>query len=166
MHITELDWELISLILKQFDNYKWCIRFLMTCKQLYSNEYLIKYIKDYFTEYKVDAYGNQYWYFNNKLHRENDKPAIVNIHGDQYWYFNGKRHREEDKPAIINKYGRQWFLNGKCHRESDKPAIIYLDGHEEYWVNDKLHRDHEKPAIIYPCGSKEYWINGKFIKNE
>ena len=112
MNITELDCELILLILKQFDDYKWCIRFLMTCKQLYSNEYLIKNIKDYFTEHKINN-STQICYFNGKFHREDDKPAVIWSNGTQRWYFYGKRHRDNNKPAVIYENGcKEYWVNG------------------------------------------------------
>jgi len=30
------------------------------------------------------------WYKNGKLHRDNDKPAIIWNNGDMSWYINGK----------------------------------------------------------------------------
>ena len=49
---------------------------------------------------------------NNKLHRENDKPAIICPNGTKYWYQNDKRHR------------------------TDGPAVIWCDGEEEWWENN------------------------------
>jgi hypothetical protein len=58
--------------------------------------------------------------------------AYIGSDGSQYWYLNDKRHRE-DGPATIGPDGSQaWFLNGKYHRE-DGPAIIYPDGTQEWW---------------------------------
>lgn len=59
---------------------------------------------------------NKKWYRLNTLHREKDKPAIVeyNFNDDigEYiasheWYYNGERHRENE-PAVI-----KYYPNGK-----------------------------------------------------
>jgi hypothetical protein len=56
--------------------------------------------------------------------------------GDQEWYLNGKLHRE-DGPAVIWASGRQvWHLNGKLHRE-DGPAVIWASGRQAWYLNDK-----------------------------
>jgi hypothetical protein len=37
-----------------------------------------------------------------------------------------KLHRENDLPAIIWDNGtKEWWFKGKCHRDGDLPAIIY-----------------------------------------
>ena len=138
MNLLYLPWEIILIILKQYNDYKYCIRLLMTCKQLYDNDILVKEIKSYFINYKVDLYGKQCWYFNGKCHREDDKPAVIHPDGRQEWYLNGKLHRNYDKPAFIDsdKY-QSWYLNGKRHRENG-------------------------PAKIWPCGTKEWYLNGKY----
>ena len=160
MNFLDLPWEIILIILKQYNDYKYCIRLLMICKQLYDNELLMKEIKDHFTEHRVDKYETQSWYFNGKYHRDNDKPAIIFMSGHQYWYLNGKYHREGDNPAIIKPNGYQaWYLNGKRHRENG-PAIIYSNGELRWYLNDKLHREND-PAIIYPDGDKSWYLNDK-----
>lgn len=30
--------------------------------------------------------GDQRWYQNNKIHRDNDQPAIIKRNGDKLWY--------------------------------------------------------------------------------
>ena len=167
MNFLNLPWEIILIILKQYNDYKYCIRLLMTCKQLYQNKLLVKKIKDHFTEYEVDNDGNQYWCFNGKFHRENDKPAIIESSGNQYWYFNDKCHRDNDKPAIIWPNGdKRWYFNGREHREDDKPAYHNIDGYKAWYKNGERHRNNGKPAIIAPAFRNEYWINGYFIKIE
>jgi len=42
---------------------------------------------------KIDGYGTQEWYLNDKLHRENDLPAIIWSNGNQEWWLNNKRCR-------------------------------------------------------------------------
>jgi len=69
---------------------------------------------------KVNDYGTQYWYLNDKLHRENDLPAIITYDGAQHWYLNGVLHRENDLPAIIRSNGAQyWWLNNKLIRSEN-----------------------------------------------
>lgn len=55
----------------------------------------------------ISATGIKMWFNNNKLHRENDQPAVVRLNGDKEWYYNGERHRENDQPAYIDFYGAQ-----------------------------------------------------------
>lgn len=73
---------------------------------------------------------------NGKLHSFNDKPAAVYEDGTQYWYKNDKRHRDGDKPAVITSDMQAWFKDGLRHRD-DGPAEIW-EGGAQWWVNDKL----------------------------
>lgn len=77
------------------------------------------------------------------LHRLGDKPAIINKDGDQFWYKEGKLYRE-NKPAIILANGRrEYYINGKCHREGG-PAVIDHSKNiviEEFWAEgEKIER--------------------------
>ena len=38
--------------------------------------------------------GDQYWYQNDLIHRDNDLPAIVCANGNKFWYKNGLMHQE------------------------------------------------------------------------
>jgi uncharacterized protein (UPF0216 family) len=59
----------------------------------------------------IDDNGNEYWYLNGKLHRE-DGPAAIYADGTQYWFRNDELHRE-DGPAITYRDGTQnWYSNG------------------------------------------------------
>ena len=61
--------------------------------------------------YYKDEYGQQEWWVNGKLHRE-DGPAYISVYDTQVWYLNGKFHRE-DGPAVIREDGTQvWWVNG------------------------------------------------------
>ena len=117
MNLLDLDWEIILIILKQYNDYKYCIRLLVTCKQLYGNKLLVKEIKDYFTKYKVDQYGIQHWYFNGKLHRDNDKPAIVGSNEYKVWCLNNKLHRENGPAIIFTDGTKSWYYNGTKYTE-------------------------------------------------
>ena len=47
-------------------------------------------------EYKVVVDdGDQYWYLNGQLHRE-DGPAIIYADGDQRWYLNDIKFTEQE----------------------------------------------------------------------
>lgn len=59
------------------------------------------------------------WFDNNdKIHRENDLPAVYVINmtdgtvQSEVWYKHGRRHRENN-PAIKNSIANIWFVNGK-----------------------------------------------------
>jgi hypothetical protein len=60
----------------------------------------------------------------------------VCTNGDNYWYLNGQLHRE-DGPAVecANGY-KSWWLNNKRHRE-DGPAVEYSDGSKSWYLNEK-----------------------------
>ena len=84
--------------------------------------------------------------------------------GNQYWYLNGKLHRE-DGPAVIWANGNKfWFLNGKCHRE-DGPAYISSDGTQAWWVNGEYHRE-DGPARIFSNGTQLWYLNRKNVTDE
>ncbi len=101
------------------------------------------------------------WYLNEKLHNDNDKPAIVYKDGSKYWYKDGKKHRDEDKPAVIYDNGdKEWYCNGLVHRDNDRPAIIYVTGDSFWYKNGNLHRDNDQPAIIYANGNKSWYKDG------
>jgi len=52
----------------------------------------------------IDNLGNQRWYKDGKLHRDNDQPAVIRVDGTKYWCQNGEIYREDDeKPAMIKK---------------------------------------------------------------
>jgi phage terminase Nu1 subunit (DNA packaging protein) len=84
---------------------------------------------------KVDENGDKFWYFEDKLHRE-DGPAAEYADGDKAWYINGEQHRENG-PAFesVNGY-KAWYINGKQHRE-DGPAMECADGYKEWYIHGK-----------------------------
>jgi hypothetical protein len=59
----------------------------------------------------IDQFGNQQWFKDNKLHRE-DGPAVI-LPSIREWWINGRRHRV-DGPAVIayNNGYKEWWLNG------------------------------------------------------
>ena len=59
-------------------------------------------IGDKFTYYTTTPSGLQVWYNENgEIHRDNDKPAVIEKDRFEAWYQNGKLHRDDDKPALI-----------------------------------------------------------------
>ena len=62
------------------------------------------------------------WHYEDKLHRENDKPAIIYSDGTKYWCYNGRIHRENDKPAVITSKGKkEYYYYGKQYDPTDTP---------------------------------------------
>lgn len=87
---------------------------------------------------KEDSQGNKFWLNEAGLpHRDGDLPAVL-YNGDQEWFQNGKLHRENG-PAKITKDGLEvWFKEGGVHRApEDGPAILRPDGTREWWVNNQ-----------------------------
>ena len=87
------------------------------------------------------------WYYKNKIHRDNDLPAVIRSNGDQEWYQNGKLHRDNDLPAIINVnnsviWYERWYQHGKLHNTTG-PARIKENGKTEYYINDKPLSEYE-----------------------
>lgn len=80
----------------------------------------------------IDEYGNQEWYLNDQIHRD-DAPAVIDKDGTQKWYQWGKLHRT-DGPAIVQtKTHKHWFKNGLRHRENGPALIIY--GRKFWYIN-------------------------------
>ena len=135
--------------------------------------------------------GKTIWKRNGRLHRGDDKPAVISNSGKQEWWINGKRHRDNDKPAIVHEFNyggeyhiyKEWWFNGKCHRDNDKPAIVkYKKDYfpsaiwiYEWWFNGQRHRGNYKPAVIlcegddpikYPCACRKWYIFGEKIQEK
>jgi hypothetical protein len=77
---------------------------------------------------KTDQWGTEYWYLNDKLHRE-DGPAMKFYAGAKFWYLYGKRHRE-DGPAIEWANGaEEWWYYGKklnCRTQEEFKRLLKL----------------------------------------
>lgn len=75
---------------------------------------------------------------NYNLHSFNDEPAVVRyesekVKGIKIWYNHGKIHRGNDKPAVIHSDGtKEWYIDGKCNRLGNKPALITSSGRTIY----------------------------------
>jgi hypothetical protein len=89
------------------------------------------------------------------------QPAKVLANGDQWWYLDGKIHRE-DGPAIITKKYEIWMFNNVAHRDGNLPSNIYKNGNLEWFVRGQRHRT-DGPAVVFKDASgkpDEYWIDG------
>lgn len=114
-------------------------------------------IVDYFTEVTItyqQVSGTtqelRIYEFQDKIHREYDKPAIEWSDGEMRWTRHGKLHRDNDLPAVITNYNtKMWYIDGKLHRENDQPAIENANGNREWHVHGVLHRENDQPAILY-----------------
>ena len=89
------------------------------------------------------------------LHSFDDQPAVTFNNGSVMYYFDDKFHRDGDKPAIIyfhsNGKIHQYYKNGKHHRENG-PAIIRYNLQNkiisiEYYLDDKRHKI-DGPSVI------------------
>jgi hypothetical protein len=73
----------------------------------------------------------KYYYRGNRIHNDNDLPAIIDKQGDlckKWWYQNGLLHRENDKPAFeCSNENKRWYINGSLHRENDEPALFIVE---------------------------------------
>ena len=106
--------------------------------------------------------GEQNWYKNNELHRD-DGPAII---GSNYteWYQHGQLHRLDGPASIVvdvrtRKYiERRWFKNGKLHRE-DGPAVI-TESKQEWYQHGQFHRL-DGPAVEMSDGTKMWFVNNE-----
>jgi hypothetical protein len=124
-----------------------------------SRSQLLEYCKGIFRTHVGDVFH----FKNNKLHSNNDIPAIYRVSGEMIWYKDGMIHRNNDKPAhITTSKIMYWYYNGLIHRLNDKPAIIYPDGTKYWYVNGLLHRLNDKPAIVGKDELEQHWYyNGQ-----
>ena len=85
---------------------------------------------------KINSHGTKFWYVNDKLHSEDDRPAAEFTNGDKHWFQYGQRHRA-DGPAVSFINGqRHWYRNDVLHR-IDGPALQCNDP-PDYWYIDGI----------------------------
>ena len=71
-------------------------------------------------EYKVKVHKTRTeWYFNGKLHRKDDLPAVENVNGDKEWWLNDKRHRENGAAIEYADGCKVWYINGMMYSEEE-----------------------------------------------
>ena len=88
--------------------------------------------------FQLDCFSKEEWGFRYK---KDEIEIEFFFDGTKYWFKNEQLHRDGDKPAVVFANGtKYWFKNGKRHRDGDKPAIVWFDGRKEWWVNGKLIR--------------------------
>jgi hypothetical protein len=135
-----------------------------------------KTVEDLITRMVIQPRRTVYILPNGVLHR-NDGPATIysDIH---QWYQYGRIHRDNDKPAVVvHGLYSIWYKNGVTHRENDKPAVIHylvkvastidkiiINPLKIWYKNGLKHRDNNLPAVVYSSGKYEYWTNGDLIK--
>ena len=109
------------------------------------------------TKYSHKYHEYEIWMLGNKVHRNNDLPAITKHNKDVYeqtWYCKDRLHRENDLPALTNDVRQVWYYRGKIHRDGDLPAVIYYDT-KSWYHKGKLHRENDLPAIM--CDDELVW---------
>ena len=72
--------------------------------------------------YSITSNGNTIWYTGDRIHRNNDLPAVEYANGDREWWKNGLIHRD-NQPAIERVNGEsEWWEHGKL-KKSTKPVL-------------------------------------------
>lgn len=87
-----------------------------------------------------------------RLHSRADKPSRISIRGDKEYHRHGKLHRENDKPALVysdDETYMAWYQNGMVNRGNDQPARVWSQGGKEWYRRNQLHRE-AGPADIHP----------------
>lgn len=66
------------------------------------------------TLFYVALNGDMEWWYDGRLHRDGDRPAIECVNGDKFWFINGLLHRDNDMPAVIYGNGTmEWYRHGE-----------------------------------------------------
>jgi hypothetical protein len=112
------------------------------------------------------------WFYNGKIHREDDKPAVY-ADNEQYtsikqeklkyykaWYKNGVRHRDSDKPAIMCEEAHLIASYFEFYDQGQLDDFRYEYEYESYYKNGLLHRDDDKPALIGKNGTMAWYKIG------
>ena len=67
------------------------------------------------------------WYNLGRIHRDNDKPAVIYRDQARLWFKNGKLHRDNDLPAVIKNNGtKEWYKNGQSYQPSIWTRFIFF----------------------------------------
>ena len=148
-----------------FDELTKHTNFIVDCKRILLNKeikwFKLKNIKLKLLETYENKDGNQHWFQNGEIHRDNDLPAITYHNGDLFWCQNGRIHRDNDLPAAILNGNQFWYQNGLKHRDNDLPAVIRENGDQEWYQLGLKHRDNDLPAVILANGTQYWYKNGK-----
>ncbi len=76
-----------------------------------------------------NCYPSEEYYINGIRHRDFDLPAVVFSSKNTYlmWYKDGQIHRENNKPAIINGNFLYYFNKGKIYKSEIKFEKKYIN---------------------------------------
>jgi hypothetical protein len=101
---------------------------------------------------------------NNMLHRDHDKPAIIEVEIDNECYslitaMIDTYNINDNKPvelldfliSILKTYKvvyEFWWYKDERHRDNGYAVINHVTGSTYYWRFNKQHREHDLPAII------------------
>jgi len=98
-------------------------------------------------EYTVKVFDKKTeWWLNEKLHRENDLPAVEQINGTKIWYINGLHHRVNG-PAVESADGdKYWWLEGVRYSEEEYNQRI--NPKQEIYKNQSIIIDGKKYKLI------------------
>jgi hypothetical protein len=133
-------------------------------------------IQNYFTRKEINDLLTIYTLC-GKIHRNNDKPALILSNSRMCWYQHGKLHRDK-RPAQIDFIRcfntvngelceivivkQEWYKNGVRHRSRGLPAIVHTSGSLE-WYKRGLWCHNENPINSIKFHNN-WWENGKRIK--
>lgn len=91
---------------------------------------------------RYESNGTVEYYKDDKLHRDNDLPAVIDSDGYKIWFNNGIRHRL-NAPAVEGPEGdKAYYVNGKLHNENG-PALINKFGKEEWHIEGIKYTEQE-----------------------
>ena len=68
---------------------------------------------------EIDAQGIHRWYKDDKLHRDDDLPAVIYPDGTMYWYQYDRDHRENGPADMYADGSIYWWLNGTSYKFDD-----------------------------------------------
>lgn len=114
--------------------------------------YMIGYDKVEYHFYEYKEWGNDYNY-----------TVLETFGGTKVYTYNKKIHRFDDKPALIGSAGAKvWYKHNKCHRELGPALIDDSDKPNKQWLqNDVLHNEYG-PAYIVD-GETRFYIKGSRV---
>lgn len=92
------------------------------------------------------------WRRLGKIHRGNDKPAIMHSNGAMEWWQNNERKRDGGKPVIVTADGPDW----ESADESCEGKRVYIDGYTDHFESDTDFLENLSPQNF--CGCLAYNI--------
>lgn len=96
--------------------------------------------KIHFTSIRIGGKSIRYQLPCKWRHRT-DGPASTWSDGSQFWFIDDKLHRDDDLPAAMVVCKRLlWYKHGRLHRENG-PAVIWVDGTREWWIDGVRQQD-------------------------